>query len=484
MVCANVGVVIQGPLCAVCASGYHSSASGTSCESCRNNSSWVDAFTVTVLLLLLCLLCATSFIVRKVIIRKEKIGQLDDFFGLCLVRVGFLKINTFTAKKEKIRTKVQTIRRRFMARLKIYIAFFQILSVLSYVLDFNFPEVYNYIVNSFRSFVNLSISGSTVVNCSMGSDFDFIDKLLFDTLYPMVVVVVIFSAGYVHLSRLPEATATDTDRRNKIRANYTFAFLVFLYMTLPFTSSTIFQTFSCTDVDPDDVDSQSDDHYMTADYSVSCESDRYRFGLIYAVCAVLVYPIGVPALYLRLLYHFKDDISTRFIPKDDEAAEVERMVRIRPFTFLFDNYKCDYWYWEVVETTYRLALAGLLVLVVQGSALQIVVGFCFAVFFFLCYEHFTPFHDPILQQLQHISLFQVASIFFIALTIKADFVDTKNIAISQYFVGGGSVLEFSHRFPLNYLEQVFRVIFLSRRRGGKRLKHGRKFGLPRRHEGQ
>ena len=88
----------------------------------------------------------------------------------------------------------------------------------------------------------------------------------------------------------------------------------------------------------------------------------------------------------------------------------------------------------VVETLYRLALTGLLVLVAQGSSLQIVVGFCFAIFFFLVYQHFTPFHDPTLQQLQHTSLFQVASIFFIALTIKADFVDENNVMINILLV--------------------------------------------------
>lgn len=88
----------------------------------------------------------------------------------------------------------------------------------------------------------------------------------------------------------------------------------------------------------------------------------------------------------------------------------------------------------MIETLYRLSLTGLLVLVAQGSSLQIVVGFCFAVCFFMCYEHFKPFHDPILQKLQHISLFQVASIFFIALTIKANFVDNKNIAINALIV--------------------------------------------------
>ena len=88
----------------------------------------------------------------------------------------------------------------------------------------------------------------------------------------------------------------------------------------------------------------------------------------------------------------------------------------------------------VVETLYRLALTGLLVLVAQGSSSQIVVGFCFAIFFFLVYQHFTPFHDPTLQQLQHTSLFQVASIFFIALTIKADFVDENNVMINILLV--------------------------------------------------
>jgi hypothetical protein len=53
-------------------------------------------------------------------------------------------------------------------------------------------------------------------------------------------------------------------------------------------SVTIFQTFSCHDVGSHD----EEEEYMTADYSVSCASERYSFAFWWAVAMVFVYPIG------------------------------------------------------------------------------------------------------------------------------------------------------------------------------------------------
>ena len=53
-------------------------------------------------------------------------------------------------------------------------------------------------------------------------------------------------------------------------------------------SVTIFQTFSCHDVGSQD----EKEEYMTADYSVSCASERYMFAFWWAVAMVFVYPIG------------------------------------------------------------------------------------------------------------------------------------------------------------------------------------------------
>ena len=53
-------------------------------------------------------------------------------------------------------------------------------------------------------------------------------------------------------------------------------------------SVTIFQTFSCHDVGPQD----ETEEYMAADYSVSCASERYAFAMWWAVAMLFVYPIG------------------------------------------------------------------------------------------------------------------------------------------------------------------------------------------------
>ena len=53
-------------------------------------------------------------------------------------------------------------------------------------------------------------------------------------------------------------------------------------------SVTIFQTFSCHDVGSQDEKAE----YMTADYSVSCASERYSFVFSWAVAMVFVYPLG------------------------------------------------------------------------------------------------------------------------------------------------------------------------------------------------
>jgi len=58
-------------------------------------------------------------------------------------------------------------------------------------------------------------------------------------------------------------------------------------------SVTIFQTFSCHDVGSQD----EEEEYMTADYSVSCASERYSFAFWWAVAMVFVYPIGRQVVY-------------------------------------------------------------------------------------------------------------------------------------------------------------------------------------------
>ena len=67
-----------------------------------------------------------------------------------------------------------------------------------------------------------------------------------------------------------------------VSLNTLFAFDMYV------VSVKIFQTFSCHDVGSQD----EKEEYMTADYSVSCDSERYSFAFWWAVAMVFVYPLG------------------------------------------------------------------------------------------------------------------------------------------------------------------------------------------------
>jgi hypothetical protein len=64
-------------------------------------------------------------------------------------------------------------------------------------------------------------------------------------------------------------------------------------LLLPSVSTTIFQAYRCENIDPDGEDDEDDDWFLAHDYTISCSSDRYNFGVAWATVMIFVYPIGV-----------------------------------------------------------------------------------------------------------------------------------------------------------------------------------------------
>jgi hypothetical protein len=182
-------------------------------------------------------------------------------------------------------------------------------------------------------------------------------------------------------------------------------------------------------VDPDDSVSGTDS-FMTADYNVSCSSLKYRFGLIWACAMVAVYPLGCPLGYFYLLFRVRHEIQTRdesLVQGDEEDASClegairgpqEALVSLR---FLYESYEPRYWWWEIVETSQRILLTGVLVLISQGSALQIIVGALLTLLFLHLYARYEPFCDSFVLSIKIISYWQIFFVFWIALLVKADF---------------------------------------------------------------
>jgi hypothetical protein len=166
---------------------------------------------------------------------------------------------------------------------------------------------------------------------------------------------------------------------------------------------------------------------MTADYTVPCDSSEYRLGFIWACAMILVYPIGCPLYYFYLLHGVRHEIqSGAMLERVDESVEMSEETRARQekllsLRFLYESYQPHYWWWEIAETSQRLLLTGILVLIAQGSAIQIVVGALLTLSFLHLYARYEPFADGFVLSIKIVSYWQIFFVFWIALLIKADF---------------------------------------------------------------
>jgi hypothetical protein len=71
------------------------------------------------------------------------------------------------------------------------------------------------------------------------------------------------------------------------------------------------------DIDPDRVANLDNSYFMSNDLAISCASSRYGFGVVWGIFMIIIYPIGMPALYYLILYANKEDL----IDKDRVSTE-------------------------------------------------------------------------------------------------------------------------------------------------------------------
>jgi hypothetical protein len=92
---------------------------------------------------------------------------------------------------------------------------------------------------------------------------------------------------------------------------------------------------------------------------------------------------------------------------------------------LWEPYKNEYWYWEVIECYRRIILTSLVSIISPGSPLQSLSAILFTLFFIRLYASFLPYavhSDNILAELGQA---QVFATFFIALIINSSLIGIK-----------------------------------------------------------
>lgn len=417
--------------------------------SCGDPSSWFDPFTVTVIVLLSISTLVGSYYF-SLRMREQKLQSMTELLIYSVLKLKLVDTDVYVNAPLAVNENILILTRRLRALLKMYITFLQVVSTIPLVLNFHdIPDGLDRRMVEMSSVVNIGISKSALFKCSFGFTMDFVDQLLIVTIFPVVVLFLFIVVYHVHLqlklgpkstyqSSTPDDTASSSPtydgEAGVVRAKYIESFLFFTYLILPSLVVTIFETFRCLNVDPDNV-SSGGDSYMRADYSISCHSSRYHFAVGWALMMILVYVLGVPAFYFYLLYSNRSaiisrDLTTMLVDNRGNSAEQRQLSAIR---VLFDNYKPCFWYWELVETAFRLSLTGFLVMgVFAGDNMQMLLGLALAIVFTKLYVYFDPFLDDLSQSSKVVTLWEICLIFFLFILMKADFISNLGIVFVAY----------------------------------------------------
>jgi hypothetical protein len=255
----------------------------------------------------------------------------------------------------------------------------QITNQVKFVYDIPFPVNFSKLISSL-GFVNLDIL--TMVGMGCVAPFTFYGKLFVMTITPVVLSICML---------LVYKSSSSADVKNKCIA----FFLKMTYLVFPGVSTVVLQTFPCMAFD-------TKDSFLKADFSIDCNAAERPAVVAYAIFMVVLYPIGITAMYAALLWKQRKAIcpiegewrgflgmkdvfppKLRTMDEEDKITEQRKLdipnnPELKSIQFLFKEYEPYYWWYEIFECVRRLMLTGGSVMFMEGSATQVVCGMLMA----------------------------------------------------------------------------------------------------------
>jgi hypothetical protein len=306
-------------------------------------------------------------------------------------------------------------------KLRIPIVAFQILTQYISITGFTLPDIYRDFLK-WIDILNLDFTWIMSFGCMV--TINFYQKLLIVTLTPFAVVVFLACTYTVQLRREKvQVVATSvrvmvparTARLEKALAKHFLAFLATTFLIYSTVSTAVFQTFACDVVDI----AAPNISYLRADYSIQCGTARHKAYKVYAAFMVIIYPVGIPALYAWLLWINKHKLNVMH-ESSVRMLSRHRDVSLRPTRFLWKTYTPRMYYWEVVECIRRLLLTGAIVFIAPGTSAQAAIACILAVISMAVALYCHPHADSLDANIYTTGAMIVFLSMFLSLAINSD----------------------------------------------------------------
>ena len=278
----------RGPLCGSCNDNYYAEPSG-GCKRC-DGSEWRSWLAASIVLAAGCGVLGYVLVrVRRKQKRKEEATRFEAFLQDLISRMW--RLNT---------------------KFRILVAMFQMLTQLGMVFDIPYPALYDQVLR-WAGMINLDVVALLPLACIL-DDYNFYVSLVSHCTLPLVAVgaLLLAKVALKHYGR-PETGSHCV----------TAAFYV-IFFVYPSVSAKIFSTFNCETFDGE---YDGSDSWMRVDLTTDCNAAERGWWIAYAVLMVLVYPVGVAAIFAYLLLiRWRDLLEQQ---RDKEQVTVETRMAAR-----------------------------------------------------------------------------------------------------------------------------------------------------------
>ena len=361
----------EGPLCAVCSSGYYKQLQ--SCNQCPSKK-WIA-------------------------------GQLSIVGAVLLLMVVFL---VWTSKRKVKKDKGRHFIDTFLSKVKIVIGFYQVTYGLLEAFSFiRWPDSLE-VIGRYSGILQMNILQIAPIQCLIPTlqvdAFGNLLAIMAMNAGVLVVSVVFYKVHKVIISR--DGTMDNEEKSSKISQTKDFVYrnlFFILYVTYLSTCSKTASVlpFACRELCRDEKEELCF-KYVKADYSIQCQGSRYNQMVIAAYIStayVFVLPI---ASFVALWRQRRVIVATG--RAETTKGPGSRMEMITGLRFLFDNYKARSWYWELVEMSRKVILTSGLILVGQESRSYIGLAWVIAGMYGVVFSWMSPIQDVVENRLMVTSL--------------------------------------------------------------------------------
>jgi hypothetical protein len=306
-------------------------------------------------------------------------------------------------------------RPNFTFKLKILLGFLQIGTNLAFVVDIPWPRHYVSFIQTFN-FVSFDFVPWQSVGCV--TLIDYYTKFLMWTILPVGLLVGIVLFVLIPMLLIDQRDMSDNDSRRLARKRSLRKFcklvLFTIFLLYPGISGVVVNMLVCKEVDGF--------YYMVSDFTIQCLDDRWYRYLGAMVTMLIIYPIGIPAVFGTTLYLNRKHLMNPGI----------RM----QLGFLYEAYHLEIWWFELVDMLHKLTMTSLLKFV--SISYQMPTGMCVVTIYIIIILLGQPYlrkSDDRLHLFVQIELFLVVLAGFILVsTAEAGLPENTDVLLSAVMI--------------------------------------------------